>query len=271
MARTRPRREPGPARERTRNPQGSRTLWLYGRHAVRAAVQNPRRRIRRLLVASEAGQALAASFGRLLKKAGSGLAIETVARDAIDHIVGGSTSHQGVALATEPLPGADLDALCRKAAEGTLAVGLDRVTDPQNVGAVLRSAAAFGAAFLVMPKRHSPGETAALAKAASGALETVPIVRAPNLRRAIGLMQGADFVCLGLDPKAPLEVAAAVAKVERRRPIALVFGAEGAGLREQTRAACDFLVSIPIRAEAGSLNVSAASAIALHEVRRITT
>lgn len=251
----------------SRHPAPS-TVWLYGRHAVRAALQNPERNIRRVLVAREAGSGLAESLARTLRRRGSARAPEHRARDELDRLVGAGAAHQGVALEADRLPEPDLQQLCRSAGPGTIAVGLDRVTDPQNVGAILRSAAAFDVAFLLVPDRHAPGETAALAKAASGALETVPVVRARRFAHTLGMLGDAGFVRLGLEPGAGDSLVSAMARVDAGCPIAIVLGAEGSGLRPRTRANCDFLVSIPVRDDQGSLNVSAAAAVALYEIRR---
>ena len=270
---TRTRGKPRRNRRRPVTGSGSRhtvppTVWLYGRHAVRAALQNPERNIRRLLVAREAGPGLAEALARILRRRGTARVPEHCARDDLDRLVGAGATHQGVALEADRLPEPDLQQLCQAAGPGTVAVGLDRVTDPQNIGAILRSAAAFEVAFLLMPDRHAPGETAALAKAASGALETVPVVRARRFAHTLGMLGGAGFVRLGLEPGASDSLASAMARVEAGCPIAIVLGAEGSGLRPRTRANCDSLVSIPMRNDQGSLNVSAAAAVALYEVRR---
>ena len=255
-------------RSRKSQPRSPATVWLCGRHAVRAALQNPDRCIRRVLVAREAGDGLARACAHLLRKRGAALSPEDCARQTIDQLFVAGTVHQGLALETELLPSANLTRLCGEAGSGSIAVCLDRVTDPQNVGAVLRSAGAFGAAFLVLPERHAPGETAALAKAASGALETVPVVRARNLSQALRAMRESGFVCLGLDPTGPEPLVAAIGRIGGRRPVALVLGAEGRGLGPGTRTHCDALVSIAIVAAQGSLNVAATSAIALYEAGR---
>ena len=174
--------------------------------------------------------------------------------------------HQGIADHADPLPepalGDLLDATAERA--GAVLVILDQATDPRNVGAVMRSAAAFGCAGVVVHKHHAPPETGALAKTASGALETVPLVRAGNLSRAMNEIKEAGFWCIGLDGGAE-ETLAAVVPSGRT---ALVLGAEGAGLRRLTAETCDRLARIPISANMESLNLSNAAAIALYELAR---
>lgn len=243
-------------------------VWLYGRHAVEAALANPARRIRRLLVAREAGEALAGRLARALRAHGARLRPERPARDEIGRRFGQGAVHQGIALEADPLPPARLDDACREASRGALAVCLDQVTDPQNVGAILRAAAAFGASFLVMPARNAPGETAALAKAASGGLERIPVVRAANLGAALDRMREAGFFRIGLDPEAGPALRDARERHRGRFAHALVLGAEGRGLRPGTRNRCDDLCRIPMRAGQGSINVAASCAVALYEFAR---
>ncbi len=241
---------------RRRPPPG---LWLHGRHAVAAALANPRRVCRRLLASAEAADDLGAPP--------PGLSVEVVERAAIDALFPEGTVHQNVALRVEPLEQPSLGetlVLARGLAAAVLVV-LDQVTDPHNVGAVLRSAAAFGARAVVVPDRHSPEETAVLAKAASGGLEAVPLVRVPNLAHALDEMRQEDFWVAGLDASAPATLAAAGLPPRT----ALVLGSEGRGLRRLTRERCDLLVRLPMRATAvESLNVSNAAAVALYEVTR---
>ena len=229
---------------------GREAIWLYGRHAVAAALANPRRRRLRLLAERETGAAFAAH------------APEIVDRATLRQVLPDGAVHQGLALLAEPLAAAGLESLLARA-EGrprAAVLVLDRVQDPRNAGAVLRSAAALGALGLVMPDRHAPPETGALAKAASGALETVPVIRAVNLARALAAMKAGGFWCVGFDAGAATPLSAG-ALPER---CALVLGAEGAGLRRLTAETCDLLLRIPMAEGAASLNVAAAAAIALY-------
>ena len=234
-------------------PRGDGRQWLFGLHTVRAALANPARVRHRLVATPEARAAL----GDLAAAA------EVVPRATIDALVPGAV-HQGAAVLVDPLEDLDVETLAAAAPDGAIAVVLDQVSDPQNVGAVLRSAAAFGACAVVVPERRSPEATAALAKAASGALEHVPIVRAVNLARALEALKAAGFWCVGLDA----EAAQGLPAVDLTGKVALVLGAEGAGLRRLTREHCDILARIAIGGPVASLNVSNAAAVALYEATR---
>lgn len=248
---------------------GAGGVWLHGLHAVAAALANPARRLKRLLVTEEAEATLAAGLPR-----GEGpakgepvwrIAPERADRQRFGTFLPEDSVHQGAALLAEPLPNLTLDRAVENG-EGPVLV-LDQVTDPRNIGAILRSAAAFGASALVMQDRHAPPETGALARAASGALEIVPVVRVVNLSRALDELKKAGLWVVGLDGAAPVTLAQTQAGLGGRR-VALVLGAEGDGMRRLTRENCDELSRLPIAPEMESLNVSAAAAVALYELIR---
>ncbi len=260
---------------------GEAGIWLYGVHPVRAALANPRRRCLRLLATAEAAKrlALAPLDGERSQKSGvSAPAIETVARERIDQVLPAGAVHQGLALLAEPLPQPAIQELLapghptgsgtkgsRRRVEGSgrrVVVVLDQVTDPQNAGAVLRSAAAFGAAALITTRRHAPPESGTLAKAASGALEHVPYVQVGNLVRALDTLKSAGFWCLGLSGDAE----SSLAEADPGGPLVLVLGAEGTGLRRLTAEACDVTARLPTRGPIDALNVSTAAAVALYEL-----
>jgi 23S rRNA (guanosine2251-2'-O)-methyltransferase len=232
-------------------------VWLYGLHAVAAALQNPGRRLRRLALTEEAEATLAARLPPPWS-----IAPERIERPRLDQMLGRDVVHQGIALLADPLAPPALAAVLERS--GPFVV-LDQVADPRNVGAVLRSAAAFGAAAVVTQDRNAPEETGALAKAASGALETVPLLRAVNIARTLIALKAAGLWCVGLDAagSAPL---AGPALAERR--VALVLGAEGEGMRRLTRETCDEVARLDMPGDMESLNVSAACAIALYELSR---
>ncbi|WP_233553439.1 23S rRNA (guanosine(2251)-2'-O)-methyltransferase RlmB [Teichococcus wenyumeiae] len=237
-------------------PSGS--LWLYGMHAVAAALANPKRRVRRLLATTDAEETLAERLPRPWR-----VQAERVEKNRFQTFLTEDAVHQGVALLADPLPSADLeDAIAASAGPVLL---LDQVTDPRNVGAILRSAAAFGVAAVVMQDRNAPPETAALARTASGALETVPVVREVNLSRTIQTLQKHGYWVMGLAGEAKRTLAQAC---PRDRRVALVLGAEDTGLRRLQRETCDELVRLPILPAMESLNVSAAATAALYELAR---
>ena len=223
---------------------------LFGLHAVEAALANPRRPLVKLLATENAAQRL----GPLLAK--RGLKPEPTSPKDLDRLLGADAVHQGVMLEAEPLPFVTLDDVD---ANGILLV-LDQVTDPQNVGAALRSAAAFGAAGLVMTERHSPPLHGVLAKAASGALDIVPVILVKNLAQALSELGERGVLRVGLAEEASETLEAA----PLTRPLALVLGAEGRGLRQLTREHCDRLCRISTMSALASLNVSNAAAVALH-------
>lgn len=232
-------------------------LWLHGRHAVAAALANRRRTVRRLLQ-TEAGEAVAAARSR-------GISVETVERRVLDRRFGTASVHQGIALQCDPLPPPDLDAIAAAPGPARLLL-LDRVSDPRNVGAVLRSAEAFGVRAVIMPAAGAPAETAALAKAAAGALERVALARVVNLARTLERLKAAGYWFAALDGEADLPLG----RLDLTGRVGLVLGAEGAGIRRLVRRACDFEAAIPMIGGADSLNVAVAAGIALYEAHRQT-
>ncbi len=237
------------------------SYWIYGNHAVLAAIDNPQRRVRRLLqINPEAEKAARGGTDRPLPR------WETVDRSILDRVAGRESVHQGIAAQVDPLPEIDVADIAARAADRPEAkiVILDQVTDPHNVGAILRSAAAFGALAVVLTERNAAPESGVLAKAASGALEVVPLVRVTNLARAMEQLKAAGFWCAGLAAEG--ERTLAEARLSGR--VALCLGAEGAGLRRLTRAHCDLLVRLPTSGPIDHLNVSNAAAVALYEINR---
>lgn len=248
---------------------GGGKVWLYGIHPVLAALANPRRKILRIAIQREVDAQLGPRLETLAEAHPLGLPdAEILDREQIDRLMPKGAVHQGLGALVDGLDDPDLDDIIR-ATEGHDAarvVVLDQVTDPHNVGAILRSCAGFGVAAVICPERHSPGATAVMAKAASGALERVPFVRVVNLARALEHLKKAGFWCVGLAGEAQTQLHEA----DLTGKIALVVGAEGEGLRRLTRENCDLLVRIPIDKGLESLNVSNAAAIALYELRRRT-
>jgi 23S rRNA (guanosine2251-2'-O)-methyltransferase len=227
---------------------------LYGLHTVRAALDNPARIRKRLLVTRNA-------LARLEwePQDGDSMVTEIVEPRAIDALVGADAVHQGVLLEAEPLRPKRLDAL----GDAPLLLVLDQVSDPHNVGAILRSAVAFGAAALITTSRHSPTESGVLAKAASGALEHIDHIEVRNLAEALDALKKAGFQTIGLDSEGPAELEQSFAG-ER---VALVLGAEGKGLRHKTRETVDTLARLDLPGAIRSLNVSNAAAVALYAAR----
>ncbi len=244
---------------------GSGQFWLWGVHPVLAALANPARHSRRLLLTAEALKSHGAAIDLLARTRPLPQA-EAIERADLDALLPMGAVHQGIALAVEPLPATDIADLLEAAKDRPNAVVLvlDQVTDPHNVGAVMRSAAAFGALGLVVQDRHTPEETGTMAKAASGALERLPLARITNLARALEELKAGGFWIAGLAADAPKTLAAA----ELSGHIALVLGSEGEGLRRLTREACDYLVKLPQTTLVESLNVSNAAAVALYELVR---
>lgn len=249
-------------KERARRAGARETLWLFGLHAVRDALLNPRRERLRLVVTPNAADRLKDAI------AASGMTPEISDPRRFAAPLDPESVHQGAALETRPLAWGRLEDLALAEGPGRpLLVLLDRVTDPHNVGAILRSAEVFGARAVIGTERHAAPETGALAKAASGALERQPYLRVKNLAEAMETLRSMGFVLLGLDGAAAEDLDSALA-ARRAGPLALVLGAEGEGLRERTRSLCDSLARIPAAGAFGSLNVSNAAAVALYAARR---
>ncbi|SIO36031.1 23S rRNA (guanosine2251-2'-O)-methyltransferase [Rhodovulum sp. ES.010] len=246
-------------KERARRTGAAETLWLFGLHAVRDALSNPQREKLRLVVTKNAADRLAEAI------AASGIAPEISDARRFAAPLDPGAVHQGAALEVRPRDWGRLEELCT-GCPGARVVLLDRVTDPHNVGAILRSAEVFGAEAVIAPQRHSAPETGALAKTASGALERQPYLRVPNLARTMAALRGLGYTLLGLDGAADMPLDAALAEVGER-PAGFVLGAEGPGLRQLTRENCDRLVRIPAAGGFGSLNVSNAAAVALYAGR----
>jgi 23S rRNA (guanosine2251-2'-O)-methyltransferase len=243
---------------RRSQPGAAKGLWLYGRHAVEAALANPRRSCHRLLATADARARLGAAAER------AGVEVSVVEREAIDRLVGDGTVHQGLALSVAPLPAFDLRRTCAPEPGGNVVLVLDQINDPHNLGAILRSAAAFDARAVVLPERRSAELGGAVAKAASGALDLVPVIEVVNLARALEELAALGYWRVALDATAtatPEEVPAA-------DNLALVLGAEGSGLRRLVRARCDVAVRLPIAPQMESLNVSVACGIALYALAR---
>ena len=244
-------------KERNKRAAAAETVWLFGLHAVRDALLNPAREKLRLLVTRNAADKLAEA----IDTAGITPEIEDARRFSAP--LAPDSVHQGAALEVKPLDWGHFEDRCATGPGAPLVVLLDRVTDPHNVGAILRSAEVFGARAVIAPARHSAPETGALAKTASGALERQPYLRVVNLSDAMQTLRDMGYVLLGLHGDADLSLAGGVAQAGNR-PLGLVLGAEGPGLREKTRETCDHLVRIPAGGAFGSLNVSNAAAVALY-------
>jgi 23S rRNA (guanosine2251-2'-O)-methyltransferase len=223
---------------------------LYGWHTVKAALENPHRRFLRLLATENAARRLAEDGVTLP------VTPELVRPDAIAAQLSPDAVHQGLLAEADPLPSPAIEDL---PADG-IVLALDQITDPHNVGAILRSAAAFGVKAVVVTARHSPEATGVLAKSASGALEHVPIAEVTNLARALEALKARGFLLIGLDSVGTDEVAA----LPLASPLALVLGAEGKGLRQLTRTTCHHVARLDLPGAIKDLNVSNAAALALY-------
>lgn len=237
------------------------TVWLFGLHAVRDALLNPRREKLSLVVTRNAADRL----GPEALAAGPEPRISDPRKFAAP--IDSGSVHQGAALEVRPLNWGSVADVCTRdgfAEPGDRVVLLDRVTDPHNVGAILRSAEVFGARAVIAVARHSAPETGALAKTASGALERQPYLRVQNLARTMAELQSAGYLLAGLAGEADKDIAELT---DLDRPMGIVLGAEGPGLRDKTRETCDKLVRIGAAGGFGSLNVSNAAAVGLYALR----
>lgn len=223
---------------------------LYGWHTVRAAIENPVRKFHLLLATDNALRRLDE------EKLTLPVEPEVVRPEAIAAMLGQDAVHQGLLAEADPLPSLTIEDIKH---EGLLLV-LDQITDPHNVGAILRSAAAFAVTAVLTTARHSPEATGVLAKAASGALEYVPIVTVPNIARALDTLKEKNVLVVGLDSTGDVALGA----LHLREPVALVLGAEGKGLRQLTRTTCDYVARLALPGRIKSLNVSNATALALY-------
>ncbi len=249
----RPASRPTPGRQaQEAEPVKAGRVLLYGRHAVTAALANPARRLRRLTATERALAPLQASLP-------AELTVLPCDEARLARLLGPDVPHQGLALEVDLLPDIGINDILEAGRDGPL-IMLDQVTDPQNFGAILRSAAAFGAAAVISQDRHSPSESGALAKAASGTLEIIPWCRVVNLSRALEVIAEAGYWRIGLSGHATQDLAAALGGSK----VCLVLGAEGAGLRPNVADHTDVLARLPISAQVESLNVSTAAAVALY-------
>jgi len=239
---------------------GHQSVWLYGRHPVLAALANPDRRLERLLATRDVADRHSPDFAA----AGVSIKAEILSREDLAQRLPAGAVHQGIAALVAPLEEPQLEDVLARCGDDALVLALDQVTDPHNVGAILRSAAAFGVAGVVVTERHAPADTGVLAKAASGALEIVPLVRAVNLARALDQLKEAGFWLYGLDERGD----ARIGDLDLGGRACIVLGAEGEGLRKLTAEKCDRRVTIPTEAKLAVLNVSNAAAVAAYEWAR---
>ena len=252
----RPQGAKGPRSHRPERGEGG--LWLYGLHAVKAALGNPQRKVKRCLVTARAAEEVGAKLLDRVRYEVSD--IDTIARTLPPGAV-----HQGIALLCESLGRRDLADVLQPSERRRIVLVLDQISDPHNAGAILRTAAAFGVSAVVVQDRNSPPEAGALAKAASGALDIIPVVSVVNISRALEELEKLGFwrVALAGDGESSLKDAAA-----ENGDIALVLGSEGSGIRRLVREHCDAAAYVPIDKAMESLNVSNAAAIAMYELRR---
>lgn len=256
-----PNRRQGGYEKRSNNGAGP-NPWIWGWHAVQAVLANPRRTIHQIMVTEQAAERLGLTDGRADMK--------IVAMAYIDKTLPRGAAHQGVAVKAAPLEWPDLSQLADDADDDAIILVLDQITDPHNVGAMMRLCSAFGVTAIVMQNRKAPPMFGATAKVAVGCMETVPVCLETNIAQSLKTLQRFGYQCIGLDGETETTVADALTTDGR---YALVMGAEGPGLRELVSKNCDVLARIPMQSnpiagEAESLNVATAAGIALYEARR---
>jgi len=237
--------------------KASEGLWLYGLHAARAALNNRRRKVKRAVLTARAMEELGPKLLGHIRH-------EIVEIEAVARLLPTGAVHQGVALQCEPLPRLKLEDALAPSERRRIVLVLDQISDPHNEGAILRTAAAFGVSAVIVQDRNTPPESGVLAKAASGALDIVPLVMVVNIARTLEKLGDLGFwrVALASDGDAPLKDS------DGPGDIALVLGSEGSGIRRLVRERCDTTAFVPIDSAMESLNVSNAAAVALYELRR---
>lgn len=237
-------------------------LWLYGIHACKLALNNPNRQILSILATSDGviDKAIEAS-SRTKHQA----KVKIVDRERLEALLPPGAVHQGLAVQVAPLPHKSIHDMSDDMSPNQCVVVLDQVSDPHNVGAILRSAAVFGAKAVILTDRNAPPETGALAKSASGALELVPLIRVTNLANALKELKDIGFWCVGFAERGEQTLD----QIDLKGKIALVMGAEGEGMRRLTKDLCDFTVCLPVASSFSTLNVSNAAAIALYETFKV--
>jgi 23S rRNA (guanosine2251-2'-O)-methyltransferase len=232
-------------------------VLLYGKHAVELAIKNPKRHIKDIYVTKETAQEM--SFP-------AGITIHPADRKFLENLVGHEAVHQGVVAKCDPLPPTDLKDIIQKCKnmDQAMVIVLDQVSDPHNIGAILRSAVAFHASAVIVPEAGVPNESGTLAKSASGALDLIPFVRVSNLVRALQELKKAEFWCIGMDGYAK----DTFGSTKLPAKCALIMGSEGSGMRRLTEENCDMMMKLPMNPAIESLNVSNAAAIAMYEWAR---
>ncbi len=234
--------------------------YIYGAHAVQAALKNPQRKCQLLLLS----KGIAPEVEALLPQ-NPDIKVKHISPEDMMALLGRDTVHQGIALKASPLPQLHIEDVIANCSDQSCLLVLDQVTDPQNVGATMRSAAAFGAKAVIQQDKNAPNTTSpALIKAASGAVEEIPLVTVTNLSRALESLKKAGFWCIGLDEQGQ----ETLPTVKLTGRVALVLGREGKGLRQLTRETCDILAKLPTGKGFSTLNVSNAAAVSLYEWRR---